>query len=173
MYQVNESVLYGMQGVCKIVEIVKRNFDQKICEYYVLQPVYDEKATIFIPTQSEKLTAKMRHVLTKQEVFDIIREMPEQQPNWIENESARKERYQQILAEGDCGELVKIIKALYLYQQQLQEKGKKLHIADEHFLKDAEKVLYDEFAHVLDMKREQVLPFILDQLEDGGTDGHI
>jgi CarD family transcriptional regulator len=52
-----------------------------------------------------------------------------------------------------------------LHQQELKEKGKKLRVSDERFLKDAEKVLYDEFAHVLDIKREEVLPFIFEQIE--------
>ena len=32
-------------------------------------------------------------------------------------------------------------------------------------MKDAEKLLYDEFAHVLSISPEQVLPFIMEQVE--------
>ena len=34
-------------------------------------------------------------------------------------------------------------------------------------MKDAEKMLYDEFAYVLGIKREDVLPFIMARLEEG------
>ena len=43
--------------------------------------------------------------------------------------------------------------------------GRKVHVCDERFLKEAEKILYDEFAHVLDIEPEQVLPYIFDQIE--------
>ena len=58
-----------------------------------------------------------------------------------------------------------MIKALYHHQQVRQAQGKKLHVSDERFLKEAERTLYDEFALVLHISQEQVLPFILDQIE--------
>ena len=57
------------------------------------------------------------------------------------------------------------VRALYLRKQRQEAAGRKFHVADEHFLHDAEKILYDEFAHVLQIKRDQVLPFILEQIE--------
>ena len=30
MYHVNDTILYGMQGVCRIVEIIKRNFGRRL-----------------------------------------------------------------------------------------------------------------------------------------------
>lgn len=90
--------------------------------------------------------------------------MPEENADWIDNENVRKERYREAIAQGDRSELIKIIKGLYQHQQELQEKGKRLHLADERLFRDAEKMLYDEFAMVLNIKREQVLPFILQQI---------
>ena len=58
-----------------------------------------------------------------------------------------------------------MIKALYYHQQEQHAKGRRLHTADEHFFREAEKLLYDEFALVLHIKPEQVLPFIMEQVE--------
>lgn len=44
-------------------------------------------------------------------------------------------------------------------------KGKKLYKNDEKVMKEAEKMLYEEFAHVLDIRPDQVLPFIMQQIE--------
>ncbi|MEA4853465.1 MAG: CarD family transcriptional regulator [Christensenella sp.] len=166
MYQVNDSVLYGIQGVCKIVEIAEKAFASQKRRYYVLEPIYDNNATIFIPVDNEELTEKMRRVLSKEEIYAVIDGIPEKKENWIENESVRKEQYGKIIAQGDCVELVKLIKALCRFQKELQEEGKKLHVADEHFLKDAEKILYDEFAHVLHLDRDNVLPFIENRIRE-------
>ena len=40
-----------------------------------------------------------------------------------------------------------------------------MHVADERFLNEAEKLLHEEFAHVLHIKREQVLSFIFEQIK--------
>ena len=39
-----------------------------------------------------------------------------------------------------------------------------MHISDERFLKDAEKMLYDEIAHVLSILPEQVNAYISEKL---------
>ncbi len=168
MYHVNDIVLYGMQGVCTIEEISEMCFGKNSDEYYVLRPVYDDKSTIFVPMHNESLTGKMRAVLSAQEIFELINAMPDEDQIWIENDAERKEEYKSILVNGTRDELIKLIKTLYLRKQELKQKGKKLHVADEHFLKEAEKLLYEEFAHVLKIKREQVLPFIMKQIQVEG-----
>lgn len=84
---------------------------------------------------------------------------------WIDNDNARRERYREILQSGDRAQLVGLIKALYCRQQEQQAKGRKLHAADERYLHEAEKILYEEFAHVLRIKRDEVLPFIMEQIQ--------
>ena len=107
----------------------------------------------------------MRRILSKEEIYDIIQAMPGEESMWIEDENERKEKYKEILHRGDRMELVRIIKALYNHQQAQRSKGKHLHTADEHFFKEAEKMLYDEFALVLNIRPDQVVPFILQQVE--------
>ncbi len=58
-----------------------------------------------------------------------------------------------------------MIKALHFHQQEQQKKGRRLHISDERFMKEAEKMLYEEFAYVLNIRKEEVLPFILQQVQ--------
>lgn len=166
MFRVNDLVLYGSDGICRITEITKRLFREKTVEYYVLKPVYNKNATLFVPTENEQLTAKMRPALTKEEIRTIIQDMPESEIVWIEDEAERKLRYREILSSGNSHELVKLIKTLYIRQQQQKAIGKKLHMADERFFREAEKLLYNEFAVVLDIPQEEVLPYIR-QLIDG------
>ncbi|MGL6197673.1 MAG: CarD family transcriptional regulator [Lachnospiraceae bacterium] len=164
-YKVNETILYGTHGVCRITEISERKFGEESMEYYILKPLYDKKSTLFVPANSEKLLKKMRRVLTVEEIYDLIKAMPDQNTIWIENESERKDKYKEILSKGNRKDLVCLIKTLYKHQLEQQEKGKKLHIADERFMKDAEHLLHAEFAHVLEIQYEQVVPFILQELQ--------
>ena len=164
MYHVNDTILYGSQ-ICRIEESTQKNFNGSPMEYYVLKPIYNDTSTIYVPVHNEKLTGKMRRILSAEEIYRLIRSMPDVDSEWVENEAERKETYKEILASGDREAIVRMIKALYHHQQVRQAQGKKLHVSDERFLKEAERTLYDEFALVLHISQEQVLPFILDQIE--------
>lgn len=165
MFQVGDTILYGTHGVCKIQSIEEMNFSGKKQEYYILTPVYNQASTFYVPIHNEVLTKKMNRILSAEEIYELIRTMPDEKTIWIENENARKEYFQAIISGNNRKELVQLIKTLYLHQEKQKEKGKKLHIADERFLKEAEKLLYNEFALVLDMEPNEVLPFIMGQIE--------
>ena len=164
-YKIDDTILYGTHGVCRITDVSEKTFNGCSKEYYVLKPVNDEKATVFVPAGNEKLIAKMRHVLTADEIHELIRAMPGKDTIWIENESERKDKYKKILMSGDRVELVQLIKTLYNHQKEQIAAGKKLHMTDERFMKDAERLLYEEFAHVLDIQYEQVLLLIVEELD--------
>lgn len=164
MYSVNDTILYGSQ-LCRIEENTKMDFGGNPTEYYVLKPVYNDTSTIYVPVHNEKCMGKMRRILSAAEIYALIRSMPDEHSDWIENDTARREKYKEVLASGDRKALVRMIKALYGHQEVRQAQGRKLHVSDERFLKEAERTLYDEFALVLNIKQDQVLPFILEQIE--------
>ncbi len=164
-FEVNDSVLYGAEGVCRIAEISEQDFMGRRAKYYVLRPVYHAGSTIFVPVETETLVAKMRRILSPEEIRELIKTMPDEAVFWIDNDNERRERYREIIGRGDRAQLVGLIKALYHRHEEQQAKGRKLHAADERFLHDAEKILYEEFAHVLKIKRDEVLPFILEQIQ--------
>jgi CarD family transcriptional regulator len=163
-YKVNDIVIYSAHGVCRVAEIAEKSTGGKIIAYYVLKPLCDGKLTILVPVDSESLTAKMRRLLSAGEICALIQTMPDENTIWIEDEKRRRARYKEILAGGDRAELVRLIKTLYLRQQELQKKGKRLYLADGYVMRDAEKMLYEEFAHVLQIGTEQVIPFIMERI---------
>lgn len=165
MFQVNDTILYGTQGVCKISEIVKRDFGGSgEADYYVLVPVYQTGSTIFVPVNSEKLTARMRRVMSVDEINELIKNIDSEKVLWIEDDVARKQSFQEIVASGDRRKLAALIRTLFLEQQRRKQAGKKLHLADEQIFKRAESLLYDELALVLKIKPDQVVPFITEHI---------
>lgn len=164
MYEIGDTVIYRNDGVCTITEITVRMFKDKETEYYVLNPVHNKNAEIFVPKANSDLVSKMRKVLTKDQIMDIIEAMPQENSIWITNESERKEKYKEILSLGDRKELVRLIKTLYIHKQNQKQCGRKLHLADEKLLRDAEKILYDEFSFVLGIKPDEVIDFITTKL---------
>lgn len=47
MFKVDDYIMYGMMGVCKVVEIISEKFINIVKrEYYVLSPIYFNNTTI-------------------------------------------------------------------------------------------------------------------------------
>ena len=156
--------MYASQGVCKITDIVTQEVCNESSEYYVLQPVYSNTARVYVPVSNENLTNKMRRVLSKEELNEMIDNIPEVASEWIENEHIRKEHYKEIISGSDRASLICMIRELYLHREALAKQGKKLHASDERFFKEAEKILYEEFALVLNIDTKEVLTYIKNRL---------
>lgn len=167
MFQVNDAVIYGVQGVCKIVGTEEKAVNGKKKVYFVLKPVNDKGATIFAPVDSPLVLSKMRRLLTKEQINTLIDSMSKENAVWIENENERKERYKNILTKGDPLELIQMIKAIYTHKTQREAEGKRLHMSDERFFKDAEQILHNEFQYVLDIKsKDDLMRYIFERLKD-------
>ena len=166
MFQVNDVIIYGTQGVCKIIGTEEKTVNRIRKTYFVLKPVDDKGATIFAPTDNEFVLKKMRRLLTKEEIHALIDAMPAENAVWIENENERREHYKVILPGGDHSELIKMIKAIYTHKKQREAEGKRLHMSDERFLKDAEQILYNEFQYVLELDgKEDLMNYIFARIE--------
>lgn len=166
MFQVNDVVVYGLQGVCEIVGIDGQKVNGVIKNYFVLKPKNDKGATFYVPTWNEKAWSKMRKVMTKKEVDALIDSMPKKVPAWIENESDRKETYKKILASGDQTAMISMIQALFIHKREREEQGKRLHVSDEHFMKDAEQILYNEWQYVLNVDKAGLMDYIFMRIEN-------
>lgn len=160
MAEIGEIVLYGSEGVCRISEISKIKVGHKREEYYVLHPIHREGATVYVPLNNETLLSKMRRLLTKEEIENLIQQVAAEEPLWIEDSGERKAEYQRILSGTDRLELLRMIRGLYLRRDMLRQRGKYLRGSDEQLLRDAEKILNDELALVLEMERREVPEYI-------------
>jgi CarD family transcriptional regulator len=167
MYEENDTVMYKAQGLCRIAEVSEKEFAGNRRLYYVLKPLSDDKATIFVPADDAATTAKMYPLSSPEEICALIQTVSCEKSIWIEDEIARRVRYQEILSGGDRLELARLAKTLYQHRQTQKDKGKRLHLTDERSLKEAEKILHEEIAHVFRIERDQVLPFILGQAQLG------
>ncbi len=164
MFKVNDTVVYGAQGICRISGITTKTIKKQQKEYYVLLPLYKENSQIFIPVDNEKLTQRMKKVMSKEEIAELISSLPSESYEWIEDDSERKAVYRKALESGDRHSVVRVIKSLYEEQQRRKSERKKLSVSDEIILNQAENLLYDELAAVLNIKPEEVLPFIKEKV---------
>lgn len=160
MFKQGDIVLYGSEGVCVIDEVMTRKFKNQLMEYYILKSVYNASSKIFVPTQNEELMSRMKDVLSKAEIYQLIEDIEKEELIWIDHDNSRKERYKQIMKMGQRNEVVSLAKTLYLRSKELKENGKKLNAMDDQFLRDAQKLLHEEIAYVLNIEKDEVSTFI-------------
>ena len=164
MREIGEIVLYGTDGVCQISEITEKKFGKETTKYYVLSTLYRGNSVIYVPVGNEKLESKMRDIISREELESIICNMPKEESIWIENEPLRKIKYKEIITGGDRRDLFRLIKTLYEHRINQENSGKKMHMTDERFMKDAEKILYDEIAHVIGIDHRDVVGYITEKI---------
>jgi len=165
MFQVNDVIIYGAQGVCQIAGTEDKTVGGAKKTYFILKPVHDKGATIFAPTDNAHVLKKMRRLLSKDEINKLIDSMPDENALWVSNENERRDLYRGILAKGDHLELIRMIKAIHAHKTAREAEGKRLHVSDERFFKDAEQILYNEFQYVLDIhSKDDLLRYITQRI---------
>ena len=166
MYEIGQRVLYGIHGVCRIISVESMRFGKQRAKYYVLEPSNQPGARFYVPVANETAVAKLRPLLTQQELLDLLHCDRVRNALWIENENERKLYYREIINSGDREGLISVIGALHRHRQEQVAAGKKFHQSDENFLTDAQKLLNAEFAQVFCLEPKAVNAFIQKELEN-------
>ncbi|HWQ10829.1 MAG TPA: CarD family transcriptional regulator [Holophaga sp.] len=165
MFNINDHVFYSSVGVCRISDIRAMKLggaEEQKC--YVLKLFKDPNSTIFVPTDNVELLRNMRAIMTKDEIEALIQDMPSEDTIWINNERERGTTFFEKARSCDSRELVKLVKTLYLERVNKKEKGKNLSTTDSRIMAIAEKLLYEEFAFVLNIDPKDVIPFIRERV---------
>ncbi len=161
MYKIDDVVVYGTEGICRITGITEMKFGGEKSEYYILAPMEKEENTVYVPKNNEKVLKRMRKILTADEANKLIDSLPMEPMTWIANDRERQMAYKDIILCGKPEEVFRMVSTLYLKQKDQLAIGKKLHASDERFLRDAEKMLFNEIGYALKIKPQEVLSIIL------------
>lgn len=164
MFKVNDYIMYGVTGVCKVIDIKEESFiNSNSKECYVLSPIYSKNTIIKIPVDNDKVS--MRKLHSKEEVFSLINNMPNKETLWIDNDKERSEKFKAMLKTGDCEELITLVKSIYFNKKNKMSVGRKLNKNDDEIMKVAENLLNEEFATILDIDPSEVKSYILEHVE--------
>lgn len=165
VYQQGCQVVYGIHGVCNVLEPEVRRIDRKNVEYYVLQPLDQPETRYYVPTQNAVAVSRMKPILTKQEVDQLLQEASKQELTWIDDEPQRKQYYKTLIVSGDRALLLGMIGLLYRHRKEQLNAGKKFHASDENFLRDAERLISGEFSVVLNMSCKDACTYVQNILD--------
>lgn len=166
MFKVEDFVIYGNNGVCKVKEIgpVDISGIPKTRLYYTLVPVYSKGSEIHTPVDNNKVT--LRAVIEREEAKELIADMGNIEILWFAEDKKRENVFRDVIRTCDCREWIKVIKTTYLNKQSRIAEGKRVTASDEKYLHIAEDYLYGELAVALNVKKDQVGEFIIKKIDE-------
>ncbi len=166
-YKKQDTIVYGTTGICTIEDIRQKSFSPGQQEmYYILKPVFSPSSTVYVPVDNERLTAKMRRVLTKPEIDALVDTVAKRGDVWTEDRRERVDRFKATLSEGIGTELLTMIHSLHRHKAQLEQQHKKLCSADEQTYASAKKMVTEEFSYALHIAPDEVEAYIVNRLQN-------
>lgn len=164
VFNIGEKVLYSVNGVCEITDITEKVFDKTVIRYYVLKPISNNEATLFVPVNNENLVRKMKRLMTCDQLDEVLNNVSVKDIEWNTNEAERKEEFRNIISFGNVSEILVLLKSIWLHRTVQSSKGRKLHISDEMFLREAEKIIKEEISTVIGVEQDAVIPYIKNKI---------
>ena len=158
MFKPGDYVVNSNNGICKIDGVVTMNTPNGNKEYYLLIPLHEPTAKIYIPLDSA--AQRIRYAMSKEEATQLINSVKNINETYIENEKEREKIYKTAVSSCNPQKLVGIIKTLYLRRLEREKTGKKNTVIDERYFKLAENQLHNELSFALQVEKEQVVQMI-------------
>ena len=165
MYQIGDQVVYGVHGVCRITDETVRLMDKKKIRFYVLEPLDQTGAIFYVPAENPVALAKLHPLMTREKWKELLSGGTILNGTWIGDMNQRKQCYRELIGSGDRVAMMQMLHRLYQYKQLQQSQGKRIHLCDENFLKDARKLLDGELSLVLGLGQNEVEPYVLQALK--------
>ena len=161
-FKIGDNIVYGAKGVCLIDDIRDMSFfHERPQKYYVLKPLFvKQSATVYVPLENKAQVSRIQKVLSKKEAISLIDHLPITGGEWIEDRNARKDAFNDIVANGSREEILQLISLIYKRAEELSSEGKHLNAQDERILADAKNRMNNEFAIALNMEPEGVIEMI-------------
>ena len=160
MFEKGSNVMYK-QDVCKIKDIRKNSFTNLDC--YILEPLFDASLTISVPVDNKN--GYLRNLLTKKEVEELIKEIPDISIISTDIRNMENE-YRNLIHTGKHSDLIRIIKTTYLRNKQRQDNKRNIGEKDKEYFNKAEKYLYNELSVVLNMPYDETKEYITQKVKE-------
>lgn len=166
LYKVNDLIIYGNTGVCKIKDITtgEKIGNDKDQLYYVLQPLNDS-CVIYTPVDT---TVFMRSVISAEEAERLIDRIPTIHAQAVYNKRIHEltQYYESAIKEYSCADLIELAMSIYAKKQTAEQQKRRLGQVDEKFMKQAEELLYSEFSLALGIPKDKVQQYIESRVHD-------
>ncbi len=174
MFEIGDKVVHNYYGLCLVRGISERRLPgQGSKKYYEISPLQDDQngTTVFI---SEDMLGDIRPPMTREQILAMIDAMPDTDPLQIEPAGNRviemenlKNAYTSLVKSGSPRNWVILLRTIWLKDQALRAKKKRLSGFESQARDDGERLLFGEIAGVMEIPRDEVERFIARRIEAG------
>ena len=151
-----QHVIYGTNGICLVESITEMAFsvggEKKT--YCILRPLADPKSVIYLPYDNELLLSRLRPVLAKQEITEILSKPLACESPWVEDKKLRAATFRELIVGNHIPTLLSLIKCLCEKRDELTAQNKKMLSADREALNTSLKAVCDEIAFALGLPQQ-------------------
>lgn len=158
--EIGTYVMYGKTGVC----LVKEQTTMCGGQYYVLCPNSDSRSSVYVPCDNADLVARMRPLLTREEIDSLLSNADDVRLEWVDDRNARATLYRTILSSGNQQECIRLAGCLMRKRKERAASGKRLSTMDEHTLTECVRLVQEEFSMVLGIHPREVSAYIHERL---------
>ena len=160
MFEINDKVVHSREGLSTIVNKVTMG-DR---EYFVVHADKGSGENIYVLITN---TANIiRPIMSKEEAIGVLDYIKTVKAEFISNTKQRRDQYKKRLLSGSVQDLAYLATQLYFFNYY-NANGQlvKLGPTDVQMLKDAEKILFDEFALSFNIPRDDVREYVENYLK--------
>ena len=142
--QAGEIVLYGTEGICKMLGTEEKRFGADALMYYVLES-QSKGSRIFVPFANQTLVDRIRKPLAEDEMKNLLESFHTLcDLDWIENDRERKAFHAAMVANGKSSDLLVLMKTVQNRRAKMESIGKKLYAHDDRAYREARALFVSE-----------------------------
>ena len=162
MFSLGQVVMHPTAGVCKIESTEKKFFSRTQCqEYFVLKPVFSSNTTLFLPVDSNKVG--VRELLSTDDINRNLDSVDFSETLWVDNDNARYDNFLEVMKSKNNPKIIQMIIEIKNVEISRIANGKNLRVSDAKILKEAEKIIYEEIAYVLNLELDKAKTLVLEK----------
>ena len=160
-FSVNQKIVYPSQGVGKIIEIFKKDFQGKLIYYY---RIYLEVSDMFVMVPVDRTKdLGIRSIVSKEEALKALDMIGEEFEPPTSDWKLRYQMNLDLLKKGTIEDIASIVRCLYH-----RSKVKELPILERKLYDNAKKLLEDEIADAMGKTSKEVEAMLHAKLEPLG-----
>ena len=165
MCHLDDYVIYGIHGACRVLGREKQLVNKKRTEFLVLEPLMQSGSKYYVPAENPTAMAKLQAVLSQDELVRLLESDAVREDCWISDEGHRKQIYRELITSADRLRLMQMVASLYRYRGAQEAAGRKFHLCDDNFLRDAERLLSSEISLVMNLPPDEARDFLRKHLK--------
>ena len=158
---INNHVYYALNGICEVKDIQKLKIGNEEKEYYILNPI-NSSTTLFVPTDNLDTLSKIKKILKKEEIDNLIKESKNINLEWLKNSKDRNIYFQNLIKKDDLKTSIAIINLIYTKQKE----DTKVSPNDLLILSNVQNLIHSSLSYSLNITKDEVKDYILNILKE-------